>query len=113
MTTNASPSSTLLSDSESGTRPTTWIIDTGATDHMTFDSTIFSTLSPKPRHPYITSANGVPSNVTREGAISLSPSLSLPHTLLVPSINCNLLSVGKLLDSRNCYATFYLSHCIF
>ncbi|BFG42330.1 hypothetical protein CerSpe_286040 [Prunus speciosa] len=115
MTTGESPSPTLLSDSnpDSGTLSTTWIIDTGATDHMTFDSTVFSTLSPKSHYPYITSANGAPSNVAGEGTISLSPKLSLPHTLLVPSIKCNLLSVGKFLDSHNCYATFYPSHCKF
>lgn len=64
---------------------------------MTFDFNLFFTLSPKSRNPYITSVNEVPSNVDGEGSIPLSSSLSLPYTLLVTFINCNLLSIGKLL----------------
>ncbi|KAI5324157.1 hypothetical protein L3X38_033230 [Prunus dulcis] len=42
----------------------TWIIDTGASDHMTYDNNMFNELSRNPRDPYITSANGLPSPVT-------------------------------------------------
>lgn len=59
VTSNVSSSHTFLSDSNpnSGRRFTTWIINTGATDHMIFDSNLFFTLFPKSRNPYITSAN--------------------------------------------------------
>ncbi|CAL2237756.1 unnamed protein product [Prunus armeniaca] len=52
----------------------TWIIDTGASDHMTYDTNMFDELSCNPRDPYITSANGLPSPVTGEGTIHLTPS---------------------------------------
>lgn len=55
----------------------TWIIDTGASDHMTFYSTLFTSLSSKSRHLYITSANGVPSPVIGEGSVPFSSALSL------------------------------------
>ncbi|CAL9027038.1 unnamed protein product [Prunus brigantina] len=108
------PSANLCaSDTMPGMGSNTWIIDTGASDHMTYDNNMFDELSRNPRDPYITSANGLPSPVTGEGTIHLTPSLPLSHALLVPNIRCNLLSVGRLLDTLNASATFYSTHCFF
>ncbi|CAL9018378.1 unnamed protein product [Prunus brigantina] len=108
------PSANLCaSDTMPGMGSNTWIIDTGASDHMTYDNNMFDELSRNPRDPYITSANGLPSPVTGEGTIHLTPSLPLSHGLLVPNIRCNLLSVGRLLDTLNASATFYSTHCFF
>ncbi|WJX11696.1 Beta-galactosidase 8 [Trifolium repens] len=60
-----------------------WIIDSGATDHMTYDSSDLINS---------TNANGVTYPVTGAGTVSLSPSLSLSHTLLVPSLSNKLMS---------------------
>mgnify|MGYP003366259473 CR=1 FL=1 len=90
-----------------------WIIDTGATDHVTSDPRVFDELCDYVRDPYITSANGAPSPVKGEGTISLTPTLSLVHALLVPDVKCNLLSVGKLLDTLYCYAPSTLRMVIF
>ena len=73
-----------------GTGSNTWIINTSASDHMTYDAKFFDELSSNTRDPYITSANGLPSPITGEGTISLTPTLSLSRALLVPNINCNL-----------------------
>ncbi|CAL8994835.1 unnamed protein product [Prunus brigantina] len=108
------PSANLCaSDTMPGMGSNTWIIDTGASDHMTYDNNMFDELSRNPRDPYITSANGLPSPVTGEGTIHLTHSLPLSHALLVPNIRCNLLSVGRLLDTLNASATFYSTHCFF
>ncbi|CAL9026881.1 unnamed protein product, partial [Prunus brigantina] len=80
---------------------------------MTYDAKFFDELSSNTRDPYITSANGLPSPITGEGTISLTPTLSLSRALLVPNIHCNLLSVGRLLDTLNASATFYPTHCSF
>ncbi|BFG20494.1 hypothetical protein CerSpe_067680 [Prunus speciosa] len=102
-----------VSASIPGTGSNTWIIDTGASDHMTYDAKFFDELSSNTRDPYITSANGLPSPITGEGTIFLTPTLSLSRALLVPNIYCNLLSVGRLLDTLNASATFYPTHCSF
>ncbi|KAI5340551.1 hypothetical protein L3X38_019825 [Prunus dulcis] len=85
----------------------TWIIHTGASDHMTYDTKLFDELSSNTCDPYITSTNGLPSPITGEGTMSLTPTLSFSRALLVPSIHCNLLSVDRLLDTLNASATFY------
>ncbi|KAI5323119.1 hypothetical protein L3X38_032191 [Prunus dulcis] len=91
----------------------TWIIDTSAFDHMTYDDNMFDELSRNARDPYITSANGLPSPVTGKGTIHLTHSLPLSYALLVPNIRCNLLSVGLLLDTLNASAAFYSTHYFF
>ena len=90
-----------------------WIIDTGATDHVTSDPRVFDELCDYVRDPYITSANGALSPVKGEGTISLTPTLSLVRALLVPDVKCNLLSVGKFLDTLYCYAHFYPTYYYF
>ncbi|KAF2285258.1 hypothetical protein GH714_039134 [Hevea brasiliensis] len=61
-----------------------WIIDSGATYHMTFDASDFSKRTP-PQRTCITNANGVAHPVIGARVVSISPSLSLSHTLLVLS----------------------------
>ncbi|CAL2266072.1 unnamed protein product [Prunus armeniaca] len=62
------PSANLCAfDTMPGMGSNTWIIDTGAYDHMTYDDNMFDELSRNPRDLYITSANGLPSPVTGEG----------------------------------------------
>ncbi|KAI5349877.1 hypothetical protein L3X38_002768 [Prunus dulcis] len=102
-----------VSDSIPSTGSNTWIIDTSASDHMTYDAKFFDELSSNTRDPYITSANGLPSPIIGEGTISLTPTLSLSRALLVPNIHYNLLFVGRLLDTLNVSATFYPTHLSF
>ncbi|KAM1074160.1 hypothetical protein ACFX2B_018945 [Malus domestica] len=90
-----------------------WIIDTGATDHVTSDPRVFDELCDYVRDPYVTGANGAHSLMKGEGTISLIPTLSLVRALLVPDLKCNLLSVGKLLDTLYCSAHFYPTYCYF
>jgi hypothetical protein len=63
-----------------------WLLDSATTDHMTFDDTDFTTRSTL-RRTCVENANGVVSPVTGAGIVSLSPSLQLSHTLLIPSLS--------------------------
>ncbi|CAL8152966.1 unnamed protein product [Prunus armeniaca] len=109
----AASANLCVSDSIPSTDSNTWIIDTGASDHMTYDAKFFDELSSNTRDPYITSANGLPSPITGEGTISLTLTLSLSRALLIPNIHCNLLYVDRLLDTLNVSATLYPTHCSF
>lgn len=81
-----------------------WIINTRATNHATSDRKMFDELSDYVRNLYITSGNWAQFPVKVEGTISYSKFII---ALLIPNIKCNLLLVGKLLDTLLCSAHFY------
>ncbi|KAF8377230.1 hypothetical protein HHK36_030604 [Tetracentron sinense] len=87
-----------------------WIVDSGATDHMTFDSNDFVSTTQLQR-TNIANANGVTYPVIGAGTVALSPSLSLSNTLLVPSLSNKLMSVGQATEELNCCALIYPGFC--
>ena len=88
----------------------TWILDSGATNHMTFNSNDFSHTSP-PRIS-IANANGVVSYITGASIVTLSPSLTLSNTLLVCSLSHKLLSVSQVTTNLNCIVLIYPTFCL-
>lgn len=60
-----------------------------------------------PRPTCIANANGVKYPVIGAGKLTLSSSLSLPSTLLVPALSNKLLSVGQATEEMNCCALIY------
>ncbi|KAJ0013334.1 hypothetical protein Pint_20273 [Pistacia integerrima] len=98
---------TSTNDANSGA----WLLDSSATDHMTFSTMDFITTS-LPKRTTIANANGVTSPVSGAGIVALSLMLQLHNTLLVPSLSHKLLSVSQLTSDLNCmvliYPTFYL-----
>jgi GAG-pre-integrase domain/Integrase core domain len=89
-----------------------WIIDSGATDHMTYSAKDLVKTS-KPRRMEIVNANGESHPVTAAGDVLFSSSLILPNTLLVPSLSTRLLSVGQICEELNCAVLMYPQFCIF
>jgi transposase InsO family protein len=83
-----------------------WVLDSGASDHVVGDPSLISNLSP-PKIPHnITVANGSKAQVTGIGQASPLPSLSLNYVLFVPGSPFNLISISKLTQSLNCSITF-------
>jgi len=105
-------SSSFLSFNSSGTE-NIWIIDSGATDHMTPHSSYFSSYNTLSYNQHITVANGYNTPITGRGNIHLQPSFSLKNVLHVPNLSNNLLSIHKITQDLNCAVTFFLSHCVF
>ena len=89
-----------------------WIIDSGATYHMTFDPNDFSNTNP-PRRTCIANGNGATYPVTGAGTVPLSPSLSLAHTHLVPSLSNKLMSVSQVTKELNCVVLIYSTFVFF
>ncbi|KAI5328436.1 hypothetical protein L3X38_027833 [Prunus dulcis] len=83
------------------TRDIGWIIDSGATDHIMYNSALFSTTLP-PHRDHVLTANNVTAPVTGAGSILLTPALPLDKVLLVPSLSSNLLSVPQVTEQLNC-----------
>lgn len=89
-----------------------WIIDSGATDHMTPDSRDLVDRT-EPRRTSVYNANGIAHPVTGAGRVPIGPSLSLSHTLLVPSLSHRLLSVSQLTADLGCCLLIYPDFCLF
>ena len=92
-------SAALLSSKPDSKAP--WIIDSGASDHMTNCSKLFSTYSPCAGHKKVKIVYGTFSTIAGVGSIPVSKTLTLHNVLHVPNLSCNLLSISKLTQDLN------------
>ncbi|CAN6687056.1 unnamed protein product [Malus baccata var. baccata] len=90
---------------------TGWILDSGATDHMTYDKTLFQSMT-RPHRKCVATANGSTAAVVGAGTVSLTPSLPLHNCLLVPSLSHHLLSVPQVTEQLDCVVVMYPSFCL-
>ena len=90
-----------------------WIVDSGASDHMTGDASLFHKYRPCHENYKVRIADGSLSTVTSIGEVIISESLVLKSVLLVPNLTCNLLSISKLTRDLNCAAKFSSTYCVF
>nr|CAN61270.1 hypothetical protein VITISV_020532 [Vitis vinifera] len=89
-----------------------WIIDSGATDHMTFDSRQVSPFRPSSQK-IVSIANGNTTPVIRKGSLTLTDTLNLDSILVVPSLDYNLLSVSQITTTLSCIVIFWPEFCVF
>ena len=89
-----------------------WIIDSGATDHMTGNHHLFSSYAPYANPSSITIANGSYTRVLGSRNVTPTPSVSLSSVLNVPDLAFNLLSPSKLTRQLNCFISLFPDHCL-
>nr|KYP41064.1 Retrovirus-related Pol polyprotein from transposon TNT 1-94 [Cajanus cajan] len=89
-----------------------WILDSGATDHMTPLPKYFSTYSPCPSNKKISTADGTLITAAGQGEVQISPSMTLKNVLHVPKLSTNLISIQKLTKDLSCNVVFYSNSCI-
>lgn len=86
-----------------------WIIDTGATDHIT---SFFHLLQDvQSCEATLQLPNGATADICYVGNIELNSSLILKNVLCVPSFAYNLLSISKLIHDTSYHVTFLASKC--
>ena len=90
-----------------------WIIDSGASNHICTSLSLFSSYSPVHNQISVQQPNGFQAPVKHIGTINISPSLLLTNVYHIPTFKFNLLSVSQLTESINCDAIFSSSGCIF
>ncbi|RVW91952.1 Retrovirus-related Pol polyprotein from transposon RE1 [Vitis vinifera] len=90
-----------------------WIVDTGASDHMTGDAAILQNYKPSNGHSSVHIADGSKSKIAGTGSIKLTKDLYLDSVLHVPNLDCNLLSISKLARDLQCVTKFYPNSCVF
>ena len=97
----------------SGTTPmnNNWILDTGATHHMSPHESVFQTYTPVDKNHRVFIANGGALMVGGKGTIKIK-GITLKNVLHVPDLKTNLLSLAQLvtdtgwrfiLDSDSCF----------
>ena len=91
----------------------TWIVDSGATDHMSGNRGLFKTLRLCPENLRVKVANGVVTKVAGIGSVLLTEHLEVHNVLFVPALTCNLISVSKLIKGKRCRVIFDESGCTF
>jgi hypothetical protein len=78
--------------SSSGMSHSEWVLDSGASHHMSPDSLSFTFMSPSSSIPVIT-VDGTLMPLAGVGSI-ITPHLSLPNIYLIPNLKLNLASIG-------------------
>ena len=88
-----------------------WILDSGASYHMTGDLKSLSNLCDIPSVPF-SMPNGTISFANKLGSVKLNDQLVLSDVLYVPSLNCNLISIAQLIEDLCCTVTFTRKLCV-
>ena len=90
-----------------------WVIDSGATNHMTPKSQLFNTYSPSPSNKKISVANNSLATVAGFRDIYITPTLNIKNVLHVPKLSTILVSIQKLTHDLKYYAIFSLLFVFF
>ena len=89
---------------------TDWVIDTGATDHMIYSITYFTSIT-STLNTNVNLPNGKSALVTHIGTVKITEKLVLYNVLCVPSFNFNIISVSQLSKSIFCCLIFFCNMC--
>lgn len=95
---------------EVGKHSISWILDTGAIDHITYHLDSLTTHKTiKPIH--VTLPNGTNIVASLCGSITFTPSLIIHNVLYIPTFNVNHIYVIKLINDLNCHLSFFANTC--
>lgn len=88
-----------------------WILDSGASYHMTFNKTHLQNIIVLPYPLLVKLPNGYKVKVTEVGTVTLTPKIVLHRVLFVPSFKYNLISISSLTTHLKCLASFSNTCC--
>ena len=88
-----------------------WILDSGASMHMTGRRDLFDWLR-KWETACVELPDGTKTVANEMRYVKLSKDLCLKNVLYVPSLKCNLISIGQLLKEKDYIVTFTDSFCV-
>ncbi|KAM2532002.1 hypothetical protein PS1_000672 [Malus domestica] len=77
---------------------------------MTFDKRLFKYMT-MTHQKCVATTNGTTAMVTGAGIVDFTPSLSLHHCLLVPSLPHHLLSIPQVTEQLDCVVLMYPFFC--
>ncbi|KAI5417845.1 hypothetical protein KIW84_042459 [Lathyrus oleraceus] len=98
------------STTHNGKHANLWILDTGATNHISFDKTAFLTCT-NIIQVHVNLPDGSHITASMFGNVIVSPYLTLHNVLYMPNFHVNLISIIKLVSSNNCSIHFTVDTC--
>lgn len=87
-----------------------WIIDSGATNHITYNFSLLVNVTPLQSDLHL--PNGHTTCITHTGDIYLTNTIVLKHVLYVPTFKCNLISVTQFNVDNKCELFFTPTKCL-
>ena len=89
------------------------VIDSGATDHMTGNFSLFTTFQSHPSISTITLTDGSKSCVLRSDTINHTPLIPFTYVISLPQFFFNLISMSKVTRTLNYNISFFPGYCLF
>ena len=89
-----------------------WILDSGASEHMSLESTFLHDLTLSTCPMMINLPNGTQVEVTHSGKLRITDGLILNDVLLVPKFKFNLLSIKRLYEQLHSIIQFIESNVL-
>jgi len=89
-----------------------WILDSGATYHISSDPTFFFH-SNTSRMPSVNLPTGSSVPIDSTGTILFNKNITLDNVFHVPSFRLNLMSASKLTKSLRCCIILFLDFCVY
>ena len=91
-----------------------WILDSGASKHVTGDISEFDTYIqyPPTHRGTIQTADGTAQCIKGEGSVQCTPNIKLSSVLHVPAFPVNLVSLSALIDQQDCRITVDRYMCL-
>ncbi|KAL8096592.1 hypothetical protein AgCh_037526 [Apium graveolens] len=96
----------------SSTHTNSWIIDSGASDHICSSMNLFHTVKQIDENSFITIPDGTKIQVTHVGNIKLNNLIELTDVLYAPSFKFNLIYVSKLVRNTTYIISFTSDSCM-
>ena len=106
LTRSSNPNTCLISSSSK------WVIDSGTTNHMADNSSLFTTFQLYSSTSTVTLADGSTSCMLESRTIHPTPLITLTSVLSLPQFSFNLISTSKLIRTLNCSISFFPDNCL-
>ncbi|XP_075080014.1 uncharacterized protein LOC142165337 [Nicotiana tabacum] len=89
-----------------------WIIDSGASNNMTFNRSLLTNIINLPYPLLVILPNGYKVKVTEIGSVILNSKITLDKVMYVPTFRYNLISVHSLTSHLSCIVAFFNLCCV-
>ncbi|OIT01209.1 hypothetical protein A4A49_59827, partial [Nicotiana attenuata] len=90
-----------------------WIVDTGATNHMTGDKSLLKNETSVGNSGQVQLPTGDSASILHMGECQLTGGDVLKDVFCVPAFKFNLMSVSKVTEDLKCSVTFFPKNCVF